>query len=168
LVWGVNQLVDAGGIWEEGEGEERENFTLCVHALLYGVVVVGVGGVVEGAAEACCSHFCALGDEVCRIECRGLCVIMSLAWTLLKTEVGKRWLLREGSNICEWWCTAVRPVTMTFGKLGPWTGPWVPRVSGTRPFGLLQHSSPSIACHGVRLFFFLSALDLLNNSSRSI
>jgi hypothetical protein len=123
LVWGVNQLVDAGGIWEEGEGEESENFTLCVHALLYGVVVVGVGGVVEGAAEACCSHFCALGDEACRIECRGLCVITSLAWTLLKTEVGKRWLLREGSNICEWWCTAVRPVTMTFGKLGPGLDP---------------------------------------------
>lgn len=33
--------------------------TLLVHALLYGVFIVGFGGVLEGATEARCCHFCA-------------------------------------------------------------------------------------------------------------
>jgi hypothetical protein len=36
--------------------------TLFIHALLYGVFVVGFGGVVEGAAEACRCH-----DVVCAL-----------------------------------------------------------------------------------------------------
>ena len=30
--------------------------TLFIHALLYGIFIVGFGGVLEGAAEACCCH----------------------------------------------------------------------------------------------------------------
>jgi hypothetical protein len=42
--------------------------TLLVHALLYGVFVVGFGGVLECAAEACRCHIRGLGGRVILVK----------------------------------------------------------------------------------------------------
>jgi hypothetical protein len=60
LVWLVLSFVGGKrGVEEEEEEEEEDEglYTLFVHALLDGVFVVGLGGVLECAAEACRSHF---------------------------------------------------------------------------------------------------------------
>lgn len=48
-------LVWRGVKWVLGLGEGGR-YTLFIHALLYCIFGVGVGGVVEGAAEAGCCH----------------------------------------------------------------------------------------------------------------
>lgn len=40
-------------------GEVHAVCTLFIHALLYGIFIVGLGGVLEGAAQAGCGHVCA-------------------------------------------------------------------------------------------------------------
>lgn len=74
--------------------------TLFVHALFYGVFVVGLGGVLEGAAEAGTCHVCALW-------CRGSrCVLEEFCgWcdSFLGKYGSEKWLLVKAATFCEWW-----------------------------------------------------------------